>query len=92
MITDSPSHRLNRWRAFNEAVEMHVENYTVPQYGDWPDDQLNEFDDHDIVMNMKRYTNRLESNARGREEMIRDYLKIAHYVSELFVRAIEKED
>ena len=92
MITGEPSQRLNRWRAFNEAMEMHVEHYTVPQYGDYPDDQLNKFTEHNIKKNLERYHNRMDSNARGREEKIRDYLKIAHYISELFVREIEKGD
>lgn len=80
------SKRLNFWKEFSKDVDDHVEYYTVPQYGDYPDDQLCEFEKRDIIVNMKRYLNRIDTNARGEVEAARDCLKLAHYASELYAR------
>lgn len=79
------SNRLERWKDFNEMVEEHIEVYTVPQYGDYPEDQMSDFSQEEIVMNMKRYLNRVDSNQRGAEDGLRDCLKLAHYACELYL-------
>ena len=84
------SKRGEQWTKFSGMVLDHVENYTVPQYGDFPHDQAEGFSIPDIVLNIRRYLNRAESNARGRAEAKRDCLKIAHYACLLYLR-IEKE-
>ncbi len=80
------SNRKKQWDVFSEMVGNHIEEYTVPQYGDWPDDQLEKFTVHDILTNMKRYINRGESNQRGWEDGILDCLKLAHYSCALFLK------
>ena len=80
------SSRLKFWNEFSPLVADHVENYTVPQYGDYPYDQMTAFTIEEIVMNMKRYLNRALSNQRGIEESLRDCLKLAHYASELWAK------
>ena len=80
------SMRGKEWDAFAKNVEEHIETYTVPQYGDAPDDQASQFTEHDMAANIKRYVNRLESNARGPEEAQRDLLKIAHYCAMLYFK------
>ena len=80
------SKRLKEWQAFSDLVECHIEEYTVPQYGDAPKDQLSEFSEQDIITNMKRYLNRMTTNARGFEESQRDLLKLAHYAAVLYMK------
>jgi len=86
MTTDSDmlenmSKRFNMWQDFAKEVGDHVETYTVPQYGDYPKDQLTEWTLADLATTIKRYANRMGNNARGHEEDARDMLKIAHYAS-----------
>jgi hypothetical protein len=78
------SNRLEMWREFSEHMEEHIETYTVPQYGDYPEDQMTSFSTHDIVQNMKRYLNRSDSNQRGYKEGLLDCMKLAHYSCEMY--------
>jgi hypothetical protein len=75
------SNRYNMWEDFAKSVGDHVESYTVPQYGDYPNDQLTEWDLNDIATTIKRYANRIGKNARGEEDGKLDMMKIAHYAS-----------
>lgn len=75
------SNRYNMWEDFAKEVGDHIEVYTVPQYGDFPTDQLTEWELSDLTTTIKRYANRMGKNARGVEEDKRDMLKIAHYAS-----------
>ena len=77
------SERGKDWLAFSALVLGHIENYTVPQYGDKPGDQLEEFSIHDIQVQLKRYVNRIGVGARPGERQ-RDMLKIAHYAGVLW--------
>lgn len=79
------SERLNRYKGFSQAVEDHVEKYTVPQYGDYPDDPLTGWTEQDFKTTLQRYANRIGSNARGSTEAMRDCLKMAHYAGELYL-------
>lgn len=80
------SNRGKEWSAFSDIVAQHIEVYTVPQYGDAPDDQASGFSEQDIAANIRRYVNRLETGARGPEEAQRDLLKISHYCSMLYFK------
>ena len=75
------SNRYKMWEDFAKVVGDHVEVYTVPQYGDFPEDQLTTWTLDDLATTLKRYSNRMGKNARGIEEDKRDMLKIAHYAS-----------
>ncbi len=70
---------IDMWREFADAVEAHIRDYTIPQYGDYPDDQMSTFTDEDIKTAIARYENRRGKGARGIAEEMRDCLKIAHY-------------
>lgn len=63
---------------FAERVLRHIEEYTVPQYGDAPEDQVEEWTEEECILTVKRYAARHGRNAREGEQM-RDFLKIAHY-------------
>ncbi|MDR1659318.1 MAG: hypothetical protein LBR94_03120 [Desulfovibrio sp.] len=86
MASDKIYNRGLEWAAFTVRVLKHIEEYTIPQYGDAPGDQASKFTEHDIAVNIQRYVNRLESNARGPEEAQRDLLKIAHYCAILYFK------
>lgn len=86
------SNRAKQWRVFAGIVENHIETYTVPQYGDAPDDQAEGFDLNDIQKNIQRYANRIGKNLRGDVEARRDCLKIAHYACLLEARLKKEVD
>ena len=82
--------RGNDWISFQCKVWQHIEEYTIPQYGDKDEDQASEFTFQDCIANIKRYTNRAGRNSRGREEELRDLIKIAHY-AQLAYNKLEEE-
>ena len=69
------------WVVFQLKVHSHIDNYTVPQYGDAPNDQLETWTPEQCLESIQRYVNRniKGTNARGPQEALRDMLKIAHY-------------
>ena len=80
------SFRGKEWGEFSKLTLEHIEKYTVPQYGDIPDDQASNFTEHDIAVNILRYVNRIERGRRGEMEAHRDLLKIAHYCAILYFK------
>ncbi len=77
---------IEMWSEFADAVEAHIRDYTIPQYGDYPHDQMSTFTDEDITTSIQRYENRRGKGARGIAEEMRDCLKIAHYYQCLWKR------
>lgn len=75
-----------RWRVFASQVEDHITTYVVPQYGDAPGDPASQYDIATIKAQIEKYTARIGRNARGREEALRDCLKLAHYAQMLHRR------
>ena len=78
------SKRSIQWDVFAELVHQHIEDYTVPQYGDAPNEQVKDFIPRDIRHQLSRYVNRINSNIRGMDEAKRDCLKIAHYACYIY--------
>ena len=72
------SQRRKEFVAFSDIVQAHIENYTVPQYGDAPNDPISDWTATQCIDSVKRYCSRFNSNARGRLETLRDMVKIAH--------------
>lgn len=77
------SKRAFEWNNFSNVVLNHIENYTVPQYGDKGEDQCTEFSESDFITQMKKYLNRYGKNSREGQEKL-DLLKIAHYACMLY--------
>ncbi len=75
----SLSKRGKQWEKFSNLVLAHIEDYTVPQYGDLPDDQVENWTAEQCIESIQRYVNRFHRNARGPSERLRDLKKIAHY-------------
>jgi hypothetical protein len=74
--------RVQEWEAFSEMVKIHIKEYTIPQYGNSTDpeiDQVGAWTARDCLQSIMRYINRYGKNARGDVEQMRDFLKIAHY-------------
>jgi len=68
------------WVMFAEDVLKHVDNYTVPQYGDMGEDQVTDWTAEHCIEQAKKYMNRFGKNNRPGQEKL-DLLKAAHYVS-----------
>jgi hypothetical protein len=88
--------RIEQWRAFSNQVELHIEQYTLAQYGN-PEgnEQVDTFTIEDCFKNMERYFNRRKSMTRGPKEKLRDAIKIAHYASFIYDKlkdAFEEDD
>lgn len=82
--------RLQEWEDFAAKVTQHLVEYTIPQYGDFPNDQMTTAAIADIKHNMTRYLNRMDNNVRGQEDQLRDLLKLAHYSCLAYTKFIEK--
>jgi len=77
--------RVEQWRAFSKQVELHIQQYTLEQYGNQEgNEQVDSFSIEDCFKNMERYFNRRNSMMRGPIEKLRDTLKIAHYASFIY--------
>lgn len=86
------SKRLDEWKNFSNIVGQHIENYTVAQYGDFPDDQVTNWTVEQCFDSISRYVNRRNSNRRGELESMRDMVKIAHFVCMAFNKRIAELD
>lgn len=85
------SNRGFHWKIFQEVVLRHIEEYTVPQFGDAPDDQVEQWSAEDCIRQMGKYIARFGRNRRGKEDQLRDMLKIAHYTSLAHEKLIEED-
>jgi hypothetical protein len=79
MLNRQMSYREGEWIIFSERVRQHIIDYTVPQFGDFPEDQITEWNTADCVKAIQKYAARFGKGARGPEEQKRDFLKMAHY-------------
>lgn len=70
--------RTKQWTEFAAKVADHITNYTVPQYGDAPNDNVESWSAADCIAQVQKYAARFGTNQRaGQEEL--DLMKIAHY-------------
>lgn len=77
---DAPviSKRGEEWLRFSDAVLNHIENYTVPQYGDKGSDNVSEYTPEECVLQSRKYAARFRRNQREGQDRL-DLLKSAHY-------------
>lgn len=83
------SKRGDQWLFFAEDVHKHIETYTVSQYGDSPDDQVEHYSADDCVKQAMKYLHRHGKNSRPGQEVL-DMMKAAHYC-QLAAQKIEEE-
>lgn len=86
MLGENIALRRYMWEVFSGIVQMHIDEYTIPQYGDYPNDNLASFTAEDCLKNISRYAARLKSNSRGEDEVLSDLLKIAHYAGSAYLK------
>lgn len=86
------SKRFMQFVKFAELVEDHIDSYTVPQYGDAPTDEVEQWTAEQCVIAIQKYTKRFESSRRGRLEILRDMVKIAHFAQLAFDKMSPTED
>lgn len=88
------SNRGNQWNEFSSEVHKHIENYTVPQYGDAPNDLASQYSKGDFDMQLRKYITRQANGGgcRGIKNDMLDYLKIAHYASMAYMKMKEHLD
>ena len=67
----------------------HIESYTVPQYGDAPNDAIEGWSIEECFKQTERYLSRRNTSMRPKEKAL-DILKSIHYLS-LALEKIEKE-
>jgi hypothetical protein len=85
------SQRAKDWEVFANRVTHHIDGYTVPQYGDAPNDQVSEWTAEHCVNQLSKYASRFGSNARGGQDLL-DLLKIAHYAQLAYDKLVEAEN
>jgi len=73
------SNRANDWLDFAFKVAKHIENYTVPQYGDRPDDLAEQWTPKESLDNVERYIKRFGKNSREGQQSL-DFMKMGHYI------------
>ena len=64
---------------FADEVLNHIEDYTVPQYGDAPDDMVNSWTSEHVINQMEKYLKRMKNNGRGAGDNLLSCDKLAHY-------------
>jgi len=80
------TNREKEWLLFSDIVKDHIREYTVKQYGDAPDDEVEQWTEDQCMDSIKRYVRRFGTNARGELEEWRDMVKIAHFVCMIFMK------
>jgi len=83
--------KTEEWMDFSVDVFDHIERYCLPQYGDYPDEMIEEWTTKDVKTQLEKYVKRIGTDVRGIEEVKRDTLKIAHYACLLLKKIEEKE-
>lgn len=67
------------WQSFSNDALNHIERYTVPQYGDAPDDMLSNESPEYLMKQVQKYLNRFGKNQREGQELL-DLLKMTHCI------------
>ena len=84
------SNRGKDWMEFAAKVLDHIEDYTVPQYGDSPDDYVESWTAAECVLALGKYQQRFGKNTRLGQATL-DLLKMAHF-AQLAYDKIEDAD
>lgn len=79
-IFKTETKRGQEWIDFAHEVLQHIDLYTIPQYGDLPDDAVASFTCEQIISSIERYCARFGKNAREGQDQL-DLKKIAHYAA-----------
>ncbi len=80
------------WEEFSYVVLEHIDGYTVPQYGDFPNDQVEQWSADDCIKQIHKYANRFGKNQPGPEDQLLDIIKMAHYASLAYEKLRSKNE
>ena len=83
------TNRGKEWDEFQDEVLKHIEEYTVPQYGDKGSDIASEYTAEYCLSQVKKYQARFGSNSRKGQEKL-DLLKMAHYIQMAYTSMEDK--
>ena len=73
------SQRGKDWINYCREVLMHIENYTIPQYGDAPNDEISKWTIEECLKDISKRLSRYGRQAReGQQEL--DFKKMAHVI------------
>ena len=78
------------WQKFSNQVLSHINEYTVPQYGDKGSDLAEEYTPETCISQVKKYLTRFGKNQRQGQEKL-DLLKLAHYIQMAYTQIVEGE-
>lgn len=84
--------RVLEWVLFADQVVDHIEDYTVPQYGDKGSDPLTEMTPEQCMQDIKKWAARFGTGQRGKAEAQRDMLKIAHIACVIWHKTREEAE
>lgn len=87
-VKEGLSVRGQEWVSFAVEVLLHIENYTVPQYGDKGEDNLTDWLPGDCLKQTGKYASRHGRNSREQQDLL-DILKSAHYSQVAFTKLTE---
>jgi NTP pyrophosphatase (non-canonical NTP hydrolase) len=90
-VPSNYSKRGQDWLDFAFMVADHIENYTVPQYGDKGEDQASDWSVEMLLEQTKKYANRFGKNQREGQETL-DFMKGAHYLQMAMTKLKEKDN
>lgn len=82
-MPQAKSLRAKDYALFSEKAISHIDEYTVPQYGDKPDDNVETWTAEDCFKQIDKYLKRRNSSQRKGEKKL-DVIKIAHYLQLAF--------
>jgi len=83
--------KVSQFSDFSLRVLKHINEYVVPQYGNFPDKTIAKFTPEKIQGKLEAYVDRIGKSSRGPEDAKRDCLKIAHFACYLYA-ILEKGD
>lgn len=75
----SPSARAMAFVAFSETMITFIDTYAVPQYGDAPDDLVENWSAEQCLNQVEKYIKRRNTSRRPDEKKL-DILKAVHYL------------
>lgn len=85
------SNRANEWFDFSNEVFAHIEEYTVPQYGDAPDDQMSNWTIEECLKSVgKRLARYGRQSREGQQEL--DFKKMAHEIQIAYTKYMGEQN
>ena len=89
--TGTMSKRGADWLAFSDKVLAHINNYTVPQYGDKGEDQITDWTIEECLLAVKKRLSRYGKNVRENQQTL-DFLKMVHETQIAYEKFLEAQN